>query len=644
MKKGGCFENLIGKASVFFAFLCIGTLMTGCQKVTDSISSYLQENSFQKTELTEEDASGEDSALGEGFDFEGFSDTVKETDARIKGISDSESENGSNLSESEDESNLSGSDEADGIDVKNENNADHDTAESSIGSRDSADYDDDGADADGIDSLTFGADKNSADKKDTTDKNTAAAKDTQEKNNGREKGTTERNNSGRKATDSSDTENTETGSSDIRNKEAGSRDDSDINEQDASGSSSTFDPVKVNKAIDDLISKIEKETGRAGRRRTVEETEETEEQEGRQYFSDTYQEAQRASLGLSVVDIEDLKKSQAGNYAFEHLTDEGKTVYVELLQIIRHKASDVVVSTLDEDVLDVVCQFVQADHPELFYIDGYTYTRYTIGGVLKRISFSGKYLYDADEIAERQAKIDAYVDECLSGIPRDADTFAKVKYVYDYLITNTEYDADAPDNQNICSVFIYGRSVCQGYAEATQYLLNKLGIPATVVTGKVNGVGHTWNLVRVDGEYTYVDTTWGDSSYQMSEAAEGDSQKLPFINYTYLCCTTQDIEKTHVIAETLPVPECTSMKNNYYVREGEYFTECDMDALAALFRKRYADGSNNVTIKCSTKAIYDEFNDVLFDGKKVFSLMEGTNTTVSYSRFEKQYILVIWLY
>ncbi len=408
-------------------------------------------------------------------------------------------------------------------------------------------------------------------------------------------------------------------------------------------SSDTIDIDSVNKKIDDLISQLEEETGRTDRHNeeTVEENDKG--QDATTYFSDTYQNAQRTSLGLTSLDIPALKASQQGKYAYEHLTEEGKTLYVELLTIIEHRAEDVVVSTLDEETLDVVCSFVLADHPEIFYMDGYTYTRYTIGGELKKLSFTGNYIYGADEVASRQQKIDAYAANCLVGMPMDGDDYSKVKYIYDYLVTNTDYDSSAPDNQNICSVFLYGKSVCQGYAKATQYLLNMAGIPTTLVTGKVNGVGHAWNLVYADGEYTYVDTTWGDSSYQKLESGDS-SQKMPLINYTYLCCTTQDISKTHVISETLPMPECTSMRNNYYVREGEYFTETDMNAVSNLFSRRYADGSNNVTIKCSTKAVYDDLINRLINDQQVFGYMDGSNNTVSYTTFDEQYILIIWLY
>ncbi|WP_026497222.1 transglutaminase domain-containing protein [Butyrivibrio sp. WCD3002] len=420
-------------------------------------------------------------------------------------------------------------------------------------------------------------------------------------------------------------------------------DAAEAEDADSSSEGSTLDIDKVNKSIDDLIARLEEETGRTNRSEKTEAPAEGKGKDATTYYSDTYQNAQRASIGILDSDIDVLKESQRGKYAFEHLTDEGKTLYCELLAIIQHRAEDVVISTLDEETLDVVCNFVLADHPEIFYMDGYTFTRYTIGGTLKKLSFTGNYIYSADEIAHRQAQIDEYSDKCLAGVPVGGDDYSKVKYVYDYLITNTEYDSSAPDNQNICSVFISGRSVCQGYAKATQYLLDKLSIPATLVTGKVNDVWHAWNLIYADGEYTYVDTTWGDSSYQRIESGD-NSQKMPLINYTYLCCTTQDIKKTHVISETLPMPECTSMKNNYYVREGEYFTECDMNAVGELFARRYADGSNNVTIKCSTEPVYNDIKGKLFDAQQVFGFMDGSNNTVSYTTFDDQYILIIWLY
>ncbi|WP_207638181.1 transglutaminase domain-containing protein [Butyrivibrio sp. AC2005] len=523
MMKDRCFKNLIGKASVFFAFLCMSTILAGCSKVNDSLSEFLQANNLMN----------DGDRIGQGKNVKDGAETA------ISQPSDNSGDKENNI----------------------------------------------------IESAKADSDTSASDDKTSTENGT----------------------------------------------------ETDSEASDNSGSPA-FDPDKVNKAIDDLIEQIEIETGRTGRHKDVEETEEETGKESTTYFSDSYQETQRESIGLSPVDIDEIKKTQEGNYAYEHLTNDGKTLYVEIYQIIKNRAEDIVVSTLDEDTLDVVCQFVLADHPEFFYMDGYTYTRYTIAGVLKKISFTGNYIYSAEEIAARQEKIDAYVDTCLAGVPNDSDTYSKVKYIYDYLITNTEYDAQAPDNQNICSVFIFGSSVCQGYAKATQYLLNKLGIPTTLITGKVAGVGHAWNLVLVDGEYTYVDTTWGDSSYQKFEAGGESAQKMPLINYTYLCCTTQDISKTHTISETLPVPDCTSMRNNYYVREGEYFTENDYNALGELFTRRYADGSNNVTIKCSTRAVYDEFINNLITNQKVFGYMEGSNNTVSYTTFDEQYILIIWLY
>ena len=87
--------------------------------------------------------------------------------------------------------------------------------------------------------------------------------------------------------------------------------------------------------------------------------------------------------------------------------------------------------------------------------------------------------------------------------------------MYDPVVDEVDYDESAPDNQNIYSIFVNRQSVCAGYSKATQYLLEQLGVFRTYVTGKTTeGGNHAWNLVKCNGDYYYVDTTWGDPVFQ----------------------------------------------------------------------------------------------------------------------------------
>lgn len=354
----------------------------------------------------------------------------------------------------------------------------------------------------------------------------------------------------------------------------------------------------------------------------------------------------RASVGLTEESIPNLLAAQTGRYSFDRLSEEEQLMYVELLQILKERGEDVKITGLDTGRIEKIFQCVLNDHPEIFYADGYTYTKYTLGEELKKITFTGTYHMDKAEAESRKVQIDSYAEKCLSGIPAGADEYEKVKYLYEYLINNTEYNASARDNQNICSVFLYGQSVCQGYAKALQYLLDELGIYSTLVIGRVGAEGHAWNMVRIDGEYYYVDPTWGDASYQIEEAegAEAyDTKELPTINYDYLCVTTEQLCRTHTIEHMVALPVCTSMAANYYVREGAYFTTVDTQKLEELFAREYEKGSTYVTLKCSDEEIYREMEETLIDNQEIFEYLNSPDGVIAYADNKEQFSLSFWL-
>lgn len=309
---------------------------------------------------------------------------------------------------------------------------------------------------------------------------------------------------------------------------------------------------------------------------------------------------------------DELREEQTDCYAFGKLSEDEQEVYLEILEALIHFKENVKLSSCDKELISRVFQCVLNDHPEIFYVDGYSYTEYTLGSILKKITFTGSYRFSPEEVKEKQMQIDNYVNQCLAGMPEDADEYEKVKYVYEYLIHHTDYDAAAKDSQNICSVFLERKSVCQGYAKATQYLLNRAGVFATLVLGEVvGGEGHAWNLVRIDGAYYYVDTTWGDASYQAVGGSDYPIEKIPTINYDYLCVTTEQMEQTHTQDNVVEMPECTSMDANFYVREGVYFTEFDEKKIEKIFTDSYERGDTYVTLKCEGPDIYSKMQETL---------------------------------
>lgn len=128
-------------------------------------------------------------------------------------------------------------------------------------------------------------------------------------------------------------------------------------------------------------------------------------------------------------------------------------------------------------------------------------------------TFSNRY-----GVEEAIAQVDQIVDDVLA--EANGSVYDKVKYVHDWIVDNFEYDTnDRKDKDNIYGAFVNKKVVCEGYAEAFKYMLNKLEIPCILVYGEgidSNGKSeaHAWNYVKMpDNKWYAVDTTWDDPIY-----------------------------------------------------------------------------------------------------------------------------------
>ena len=360
------------------------------------------------------------------------------------------------------------------------------------------------------------------------------------------------------------------------------------------------------------------------------------------------QEAEETTAESDNTESCSLLEEGGSRFAYESLDAQEQIWYEEIEQALGEMTDTVKLSTepigqgLDEQDIDRIFQCVLIDHPEIFYTTGYTYTKYSRGDRTVGIDFAGTYSLPVEEAVNKAEEIRGRASEWLSDIPSDASEYDKVKAVYEKIIFSTDYDLNASDNQNIASVFLGNSSVCQGYAKATQYLLNHLGVMCTLVQGTVDtGEAHAWNLVRVDGDYYYVDTTWGDASYRMEDGS--GQEELPEINYDYLCVTTQELLRTHRIESVVDMPECTATQANYYVREGVYFTSYDAEQMQSIFDRAWESGRTEITLKCADEECYREICRVLIDEQEIFSYMPENSSTIAYAQNGKQLSLTFWV-
>ncbi len=86
--------------------------------------------------------------------------------------------------------------------------------------------------------------------------------------------------------------------------------------------------------------------------------------------------------------------------------------------------------------------------------------------------------------------------------------------MHDYILSASYYDVNMKTwNQSTVTVDLINthRSVCDGYTRLFHMMLSMAGIENRIVVGSSDkDVSHSWNIVRLEGEWTHVDCTYDD--------------------------------------------------------------------------------------------------------------------------------------
>lgn len=312
-------------------------------------------------------------------------------------------------------------------------------------------------------------------------------------------------------------------------------------------------------------------------------------------------------------------------YGYQSLSKEEKKVYRQIAEGLEQQEVEIRITPLSEERLMTVFNMVMIDHPEYFWIEGefqYTTVEDLNENTKTAIQLMPVYTVEKEQTESLKQQIEQQADAWIAEIDASFDAYEKIKSVYELLIREVEYDETSLYNQTIQSVFLEKKTVCMGYAKATQYLLNKMGIFCTLVTGNIldeANSSHAWNLVRIGENYYYVDTTWGSPGYN----AQGDREEA--ISYSYLCCSDKIISATHKANEDILLPSCTDESYHYYRRKGCWYETYDKQRICDVLKRDIETNSPKTELCFQGEEEYQQAVQDLVEGNLIQEVIQKTS-------------------
>ena len=311
-----------------------------------------------------------------------------------------------------------------------------------------------------------------------------------------------------------------------------------------------------------------------------------------------YQENQTDNVYISAGGISD-----SFTTFYDQLSDFEKESYSKIYEISKKTPPEFQVSVdyddttekLDYSTLEKkiesssynIITTIMYDYPELWWIGSFSYSIQDYNNNTYKITFKLKpsnskfYNFSVDNFMNLNRKIDTIKIDVMKKI-NDLNLttdYAKLRYIHDYLIVKNTYllDESRKHIRNIYGSIVENICVCEGYAEAFQYLALQYNINCIIARSAT----HEWNLVEMNNVWYVVDVTWDDPGNALTGYGfNKDIETLYFLTGTNTLTDNSHtlvysafknhnafdypvISETDYVASDAETSEVTTMRNSF---------------------------------------------------------------------------------
>lgn len=319
------------------------------------------------------------------------------------------------------------------------------------------------------------------------------------------------------------------------------------------------------------------------------------------------------------------------SYAYNTLTEKEKKAYdiFEGAAVSLSNKADFEELSLTKEELEKVVYAFDLYEPLYSYVSLENCMVRGRNGIVKDVDMA--YYYDKSTHSKMTSAAVSEADKIIAKVTPKMSDYEVLKLFHDEIIKRCVYDKTAQNRNFMYGVLVEGRATCTGYAKTFQYLCNRVGIENTCVFGNAGGEGHMWNMVKLDGEWYEVDTTWDDTTLD-----DFDNE----IFYEFFLVDTAKMSDRQLFDYNYNKPVAYGKKYYYYNVTGTYAQSIGelKTVIKNSLKNAIKENKTCAQAMCSDRAIADAVADLANSGELFYLVTEVEKETgYTFNKAEMKY-------